>query len=62
MSEYPEFYTPLLSSDIKEEDIHNLLTLLEEIEQKIDERVSSLYVPHKIIKKDVMRLLIHIER
>lgn len=50
ISEYPEFYMPLLSSDIEEDDIHTLLTLLEEIQNKIDEKVSSLYVSHTIIK------------
>ena len=50
MSEYTSFYTSLLVSEINEEDIHSLLSLLEDIENGIMEGVSSIYVTHKVIK------------
>ncbi|NCB00719.1 MAG: DNA mismatch repair protein MutS [Spirochaetia bacterium] len=50
MSEYPDFYSSLLSQELHQEDMHKLLTLLERIEHTILPTVSSLYIPHSIIK------------
>ncbi len=50
LSEYQEVYTPLLSKEIADDSMHQLLTLLEEIEKKISDDVSSLYIPHTVIK------------